>query len=116
MHSRRNFIGKVASGIAGSLAATTVLGANERIRVGIIGAGDRGMQILREAAQCPGVDIAGLCDIYSKRLETAGKEFPNAREILRSPAHAGRRNHRRRPDRHAAASARGALRRRDGRG
>jgi predicted dehydrogenase len=78
MHSRRNFIGKVASGIAGSLAATTVLGANERIRVGIIGAGDRGMQILREAAQCPGVDIAGLCDIYSKRLETAGKEFPNA--------------------------------------
>src|SRR5277367_2318235 len=48
MQSRRNFIGKVAGGLAGSLAAGTVLGANERVRIGIIGAGDRGMQILRE--------------------------------------------------------------------
>jgi predicted dehydrogenase len=78
MHSRRNFIGKVATGIAGSLAASSVLGANTRVRVGIIGAGDRGMQILREARDCPGVEIAALCDIYNKRLETAGGEFPHA--------------------------------------
>src|SRR2546421_4656730 len=42
MQSRRNFIGKVASGLAGSLAVSNVLGANDRIRLGIIGAGDRG--------------------------------------------------------------------------
>lgn len=78
MQSRRNFIGKVAGGLAGSLAAGTVLGANERVRIGIIGAGDRGMQILREAAGCPGAQITALCDVYSKRLESAGKEFPTA--------------------------------------
>ena len=37
MDSRRNFLGKVATGLAGTLAAVPaqVLGANERIRVGI---------------------------------------------------------------------------------
>ncbi len=78
MHSRRNFIGQVATGLAGSLAATTVLGANERVRIGIIGAGDRGMQILREAAQCPATQVVALCDIYNKRLDSAAKEFPHA--------------------------------------
>ncbi len=81
MHSRRNFIGKVAGGLAGSFAAGSVLGANERIRVGIIGPGDRGTQLLREANQCPGVEITALCDVYNKRLETAGKEFPNAQKF-----------------------------------
>ena len=78
MHSRRNFIGKVATGLAGSLAGTGVLAASDRIRVGLIGCGDRGMQILREASQCPGTEVTALCDIYSRRLESAGTEFPKA--------------------------------------
>src|SRR5207237_93893 len=48
MQSRRNFIGKVATGLAGTLATSNVLGANDRIRLGIIGPGDRGTEILRE--------------------------------------------------------------------
>ena len=52
MDSRRNFIGKVASGLAGSLAVpSAVLGANDRIRVGIIGTGDRGSEIARQAME-----------------------------------------------------------------
>ena len=91
MHSRRNFIGTVATGLAGTLAPS-VLGANARVRIGIIGAGDRGMQILREAAACPGTQVVALCDIYNNRLETAGKEFPKAqryydhRLMLENPA------------------------------
>ena len=52
MQSRRMFIGKVATGLAGTLAASNVLGANDRIRIGIIGAGDRGTEILRQALAC----------------------------------------------------------------
>jgi len=50
MDSRRNFLGKVASGLAGTLAAVPaqVLGANDRIRVGLIGAGDRGLELLNQ--------------------------------------------------------------------
>src|SRR5262245_34233769 len=39
MQSRRNFIGKVATGLAGTLAASNVLGANDHVRVGLIGCG-----------------------------------------------------------------------------
>ncbi len=79
MQSRRLFIGKVASGLAGSIATGGVLGANDRVRLGVVGAGDRGLQILREAAACPGTEITALCDIHMKRLQTASSEFSSAR-------------------------------------
>src|SRR5712691_1212218 len=82
MQSRRNFIGKVASGLAGTLAVSNVLGANERNRLGIIGAGDRGMQIVREAMACPNTDFVAFADIYTKRLEDAKKVAPNAKTYL----------------------------------
>ena len=82
MHSRRKFIGQVATGIAGTLATSSVLGANERIRVGLIGAGDRGMQLVREAITCPNVDVAAFADIYTRRLDEAKKTVPTAQTFL----------------------------------
>src|SRR6478736_6410733 len=82
MQSRRNFIGKVASGLAGTLAVSNVLGANDKIRLGIIGAGDRGMHIVREAMACPNTEFVAFADIYTKRLEDAKKVAPNAKTYL----------------------------------
>ena len=79
MDSRRNFIGKVAGGIAGSIASPgEVLGANERIRLGVIGAGARGMQLVRDALACKNTQLAAFADIYSDRLEQAGLVVPDA--------------------------------------
>ena len=78
MHSRRRFISQVATGIAGTLAGSGVLGANDRIRVGLIGAGDRGMQLVREALTCPNAEVAAFADIYTRRLEDAKKVVPTA--------------------------------------
>lgn len=79
MDSRRNFIGKVASGLAGSLAVPAgVLGANDRIRLGIIGVGDRGSELVRQAMACPGVEFAAFCDVYTARLEKAKQVAPHA--------------------------------------
>ncbi|MDQ6678253.1 MAG: Gfo/Idh/MocA family oxidoreductase [Acidobacteriota bacterium] len=82
MQSRRNFIGKVASGLAGTIAASSVLGANDRVRLGIIGAGDRGMQDVRDAMACPNTEFAAFCDVYTKRLEDAKAVAPNAKTYL----------------------------------
>ncbi len=79
MQSRRNFLGKVATGLAGSLAASNVLGANDRIRLGIIGTGARGSEILREAVAFPNVECAGAADIYTRRLEDVARIAPNAK-------------------------------------
>jgi predicted dehydrogenase len=81
MDSRRNFIGTVATGLS-TLAASRVLGANDRLRVGIIGAGDRGMEDVRSAMACPGTEFAAFCDIYTRRLEDARRVAPAAKTYL----------------------------------
>src|ERR1700733_12718593 len=72
MDSRRNFLGKVASGL-GTLAGVParVLGANDRIRVGFIGAGDRGSELLHHVHACPKTEIVAFSDVYVQRLEKA---------------------------------------------
>jgi predicted dehydrogenase len=79
MDSRRNFLGKVASGL-GSLAAVPahVLGANDRIRVGFIGIGDRGSELLNQVRSCPNTEVAAFSDVYTKRLEKAKGSVPTA--------------------------------------
>lgn len=82
MQSRRNFIGRVATGIAGTLATSNVLAANERVRLGIIGCGARGSEILREALAFPNVECVGAADVYTRRLEEAKQIAPNAKTYL----------------------------------
>jgi predicted dehydrogenase len=71
MSSRRRFLGHVATSLGTLAVPSQVMGAGERIRVGIVGVGDRGMELLREAAGCENVAIAAVCDVYTKRLEAA---------------------------------------------
>ena len=82
MESRRKFIGTVATGLAGSLATSSALGANERIRIGIIGPGDRGKEILRQALALENVECIGAADVYSRRLEEAKAIAPGAKTYL----------------------------------
>src|ERR1044072_159309 len=82
MQSRRNFIGKVATGIAGTLATSNVLGANDRIRIGIIGPGARGSEILREALHWPNLECVGAAYVYTRRLEEARQIAPAAKTYL----------------------------------
>ena len=93
MGSRRQFIGQVATGLAGTLAVPgSVLGANERLRLGLIGAGERGTQLAREAQACGDVELAGIADIYTGRLEAArslapgAKIFTDHRSLLDDPS------------------------------
>ena len=92
MQTRRNFIGNVATGLAGTFATGRVLGANDRVRVGLIGVGDRGTQLAREILACPGAELSAFADVYSRRLEDARKLAPTAlthtdyRQLLDDPA------------------------------
>jgi predicted dehydrogenase len=81
-NSRRNFIGTVATGLAGTLAPGKASGANERIRIGIIGPGDRGQQILREAVACENVEFVAAADVYTRRLEQAKAIQPEVKTYL----------------------------------
>jgi predicted dehydrogenase len=83
MHSRRDFVEAVAAGLAGTLVVPDrVLGANDRIRLGIIGAGARGQQIMREAISCPDTEMVGIADVYTGRFEESKKIAPDAKTYL----------------------------------
>jgi predicted dehydrogenase len=72
MDSRRRFVGRVAYGLAGTLAGPArVLGANERIRVGIVGAGERGIELAHQVRACGNAEIVAFADIYDRNLERA---------------------------------------------
>jgi len=74
--TRREFIKKTSVGITGASLAmsagmpTRVLGANDRIRMGVIGVGDRGSWGMREALN-QGAEIVAVCDVYRTRVERA---------------------------------------------
>lgn len=62
--TRRHFIKGAAVAAAGAPSIQRALGANETVRVGFIGVGNRGTQLLRGFMKQPDVEVAALCDVY----------------------------------------------------
>lgn len=88
--SRRSFL-------AGSLAAATVatavstrkiLGANDRIRLGVIGTGNRSRSLMRNVNEIGNIEWAALSDIWDRRMEEAAEiapaadKYPDYRKLL----------------------------------
>src|SRR5260370_27081567 len=70
-----------ASVFAGNtlLASAKILGANDRIRLGLIGAGDRGTEIFKAALKCPNTEAVAIADVYSRRLDAIKPIAPDAK-------------------------------------
>jgi predicted dehydrogenase len=77
-NTRRNFLKQAALGTAAVLAYphARILGANNRVRVGMIGVGNRGQDLLQEAKDVPNVELVAMADVYSRRREEARKLAP----------------------------------------
>jgi predicted dehydrogenase len=74
MSNRRLFLKQLVGGgawlAASELFSTReVLGANDRIRIGLIGAGSRGKEIFQNALRCANVEAVAAADVYTRRLE-----------------------------------------------
>jgi len=83
--SRRAF-GAMAAGVAHS-----ALGASDRVRIGMIGAGARGDRLLDELLKLDSVEIGAVCDLHPERVALARSKAPRAkatddyRRILEDP-------------------------------
>ncbi len=99
--SRRKFVKGLAGTAAGIATFGPILGmsansysrfigSNERIRIGVIGCGGMAnahMEALLKMKESDNVEIAAVCDIYTKRLDkakelTQAQAFKNYQEIL----------------------------------
>src|ERR1035438_6758674 len=67
--TRRAFLKQAAMGTAAVLAypTSTVLGGDDRVRVGMIGVGDRGNDLLGQIRSVHGVELVAMADVYSRR-------------------------------------------------
>ena len=86
---RRSFL--IAGGLT-ALASTRVLGANDTLRIGVIGAGGRMNDLLNAADKAGSFQIAAVSDVYAPRRD-AIKQRSNGiatthvdyRELLEQP-------------------------------
>ena len=81
MLNRRKFIHQVSRGataLVGSsvLLPTNILGVNDRVRFGLIGAGGRGLDIFKHALRAPNTQAVAVADVYTRRLEEAKQLAP----------------------------------------
>ena len=78
--SRKSFIKTSATLTDGIFAGLTInalaapfpesiLGANEKVRMGFIGVGNRGSELLKLFMQQPDCEVVALCDIYEPYLQ-----------------------------------------------
>ena len=57
------------------LLAEKKIASNDKVRIAVIGLGIMGHNDLRTALKVPGAELAGVCDLYSGRLERAKEMF-----------------------------------------
>ncbi len=92
MHSwtRRDFTKTlVFAGATTALGAARVAGANDRVRLGCIGLGNRGDQVLDAFLKQPDMEVVAVCDLSQAYLDFAAKkaggsprQFKDYRQLL----------------------------------
>ncbi len=90
--SRRQFVERGSAAAAVSAAMPyiiprRVLGApaqpapNDRIHIGLIGAGGMGRANLRNCARYPDVVVTGICDVWEERRRRAAADYPDSAKL-----------------------------------
>src|SRR5207248_326381 len=87
--TRRGFTAAALAGVGTALGAARVLGAGERVRLGFIGLGNRGDQVLDAFLQHKDAEVVALCDIHqpyldfaTKKVGTNPQQFRDYRKLL----------------------------------
>ncbi|MDQ3256951.1 MAG: Gfo/Idh/MocA family oxidoreductase [Acidobacteriota bacterium] len=93
--SRRKFIAASTRGIVSTGVVLTsaqyvsVLGANDRVRLGVIGTGNRGGDVMGWFQKEPNVEVTALCDCYDRHVQGAlqktegkAKTYTDYRQLL----------------------------------
>jgi len=96
MEKRRDIIKKVTAGSAGlAIGATAfgfnaksyrnIQGANDKVRMGIIGVNSRGNAMGKTFARTPGAEVAVICDVDVRAISKAIKTITSYDPALPEP-------------------------------
>lgn len=79
MLNRRDLFRTAAAFTAASYSR--ILGANDRVRLGLIGAGDRGQFVASVFQKNVTVDLAAVCDVYTSKIDQVQSKTPSAKSF-----------------------------------
>ena len=81
--ARRDFLKKAALGTAAMMVypPSRVLGANDRVRVGMIGVGGRGSELLKWVQKVPNAQLVAIADIYTRHRDEAKQMAPGIQTL-----------------------------------
>jgi predicted dehydrogenase len=74
---RRDFLRATAVAMTAA-SYSRVLGANERVNLGLIGAGDRGNHVMSLFQNRPEVHVVAICDAFGQRVESTRQKAPGS--------------------------------------
>lgn len=79
--ARRDLLRGAGKGVVGLTAASysRVLGANDKIGLGLIGSGERGRFVMGQFQENPSIEVVAACDIYGDLVDKALQQAPNAK-------------------------------------
>src|SRR5471030_443791 len=64
-----------------ALSYSRVFGANYRLQVGLVGAGERGRYDTGNFVKTGKADVAAVCDIYGNNIDQAKSQWPSAKSF-----------------------------------
>jgi len=82
-NTRRTFMKQAAVGTAAMLVypPSRVFGANDRVRVGMIGVGGRGKELQQQILNVPNAQLVAIADIYSRHRDEAKQMAPSIQTL-----------------------------------
>jgi len=73
---RREFIKQTTAAVSTTaISSKRVLGANDRVVIGLIGCGGRGLDVAQLMRKAPGAEYGAVCDVYAPNAERAKQEL-----------------------------------------
>src|SRR6266404_4843499 len=79
MINRRQLFRSAAAVTAASYSR--IMGANDRINLGLIGCGERGTYVMTVFQKNSSVEVSAVCDVYGEKIDQARGKAPNAKSF-----------------------------------
>src|SRR6266404_3440143 len=79
MINRRQLFRSAAAVTAASYSR--IMGANDRINLGLIGCGERGTYVMTVFQKNSSVEVSAVCDVYGERIDKARSKAPDAKSF-----------------------------------
>src|SRR5499427_1194090 len=80
---RREFIKQTTAAMSTTaISAKRVIGANDRVMIGLIGCGGRGLDVAQLMRKVSGVEYGAVCDVYAPNAEMAKQQLNSAARLF----------------------------------